>query len=65
MKVKYLKQIETAIKNEIEASKSETKRDVYLFIKELEDSDMNDSEILRSVKAYLLGRKREEMLFDL
>jgi hypothetical protein len=63
-KVKQIDTINNLIKEAIETEKSECKRELYMMIKDLEDSAWSSKDILGTIKAYLLGRKIDEMLFE-
>jgi hypothetical protein len=63
-KVKQIDAINNLIKEAIATERMECKRELYMMIKDLEDSAWSSKDILSTIKAYLLGRKPEEMLFE-
>ena len=60
----HIKVINDQISEAIAIENAECKRSIYLRIKELEDDEVPSKRILGIIKAELLGRKYEEMLFD-
>ena len=63
-KTKEMRAIQDLINQSIAQAVSDTKYETYRLIKDLEDTEVEPDEILKIVKAFLVGRKREEMLFD-
>ena len=62
MKTKAMDEINKAIDEAMEISVAECKRALYMAIKEFEEDKRSNKEIVGFVKAYLLGKKEDEML---